>query len=146
VGAPDAVGGVIAPELMRVRNLVLGLPVARLLGFSVGHLAPGTAEIVQPEREELTQADGFVQAGVLGTLADIAAGCAAGTLLPSGWVNLTVDYTVKIVAPAHGEIIARGRVVQAGRSTSVAAADLYTGETLCVTALVTLRNIRRSAD
>jgi acyl-coenzyme A thioesterase PaaI-like protein len=98
---------------------------------------------------------------VLGSLADFAGGCAAGTLLPPGWVNMTVDYTVKILAPAKGErIIARGRVISAGRTTTVAAADVFsvtgteetgteetgTEETLCATALVTLRNIRLPAE
>jgi uncharacterized protein (TIGR00369 family) len=130
-----------------VISAVLSMPAAKHLGFSFGRIAPGEAEIIQPHREELTQHDGFFQGGVLGSLADFAAGSAAGTLLPAGWVNMTVDYTVKLVAPAKGEkVVARGRIVRAGHMTSVAAADLYacdgTGETLCATALVTMRNIK----
>lgn len=130
-----------------VKAVVLGMPAARHLGFDFGRMAPGEAEIVQPYREELTQHDGFFQGGVLGALADFAGGSAAGTLLPPGWVNMTTDYTVKILAPAKGErLVARGRVVKAGRSTTVAAADVsaVTGgeETLCATALVTMRNVK----
>ena len=66
---------------------------------------------------------------------------------------MTVDYTVKILAPAKAsKLIARGRVVHAGRSTTLAAADVFsaaragsadaTAETLCATALVTMRNIK----
>ncbi|WP_236794634.1 PaaI family thioesterase [Amycolatopsis sp. GM8] len=127
-----------------VTGVVLSMPAAKHLGFSFGRLEPGEAEIIQPYRAELTQHDGYFQAGVLGSLADYAAGSAAGTLLPPGWVNMTVDYTVKLLAPAKGEkIIARGRVVRAGRTTSVAAADVYDSEeNLCATALVTMRNIK----
>ncbi|AEH10340.1 MULTISPECIES: PaaI family thioesterase [Protofrankia] len=130
-----------------VRDTVLNMPAARHLGFEFGRIAPGDVEIIQPYREELTQHDGFVQGGVLGSLADFAAGCAAGTLLPPGWVNMTIDYTVKILAPAKGEkLVARGRVVKAGPVMTVAAADVYSAdgaeETLCATAFVTMRNIR----
>lgn len=129
-----------------VRAAVLTMAAAKHLGFTLGRLSPGEAEIVQPYRAELTEHNGYFQGGVLGSLADFAGGVAAGTLLPPGWVNMTVDYTVKIVAPARGDrVVARGRVVHAGHSTTIAAADVFavTGdeETLCATALVTLRNI-----
>jgi uncharacterized protein (TIGR00369 family) len=130
-----------------VTSAVLSMPAAQHLGFSFGRIVPGEAEIIQPHRKELTQHDGFFQGGVLGSLADFAAGSAAGTLLPTGWVNMTVDYTVKLLAPARGaKVVARGRVVKAGHTTSVAAADIYAcdgnGETLCATALVTMRNVK----
>jgi uncharacterized protein (TIGR00369 family) len=132
-----------------VRNAVLTMPAARHLGFAFGRIAPGEAELIQPVTKELTQHDGFVQGGVLGSLADFAAGSAAGTLLPPGWSNMTIDYTVKILAPANGEeIVARGRVVKPGNLITIAAADIYgvvgpaKTETLCAVALVTLRNVR----
>jgi uncharacterized protein (TIGR00369 family) len=130
-----------------IHRLVSSMPAAQHLGFEFGPMAPGTAEIIQPYRKELTQHDGYFQGGVLGSLADFAGGCAAGTLLPVGWGNMTVDYTVKILAPAKGErVVARGRVLKAGLTTTVAAADVFSvegaTETLCATALVTLRNLR----
>jgi uncharacterized protein (TIGR00369 family) len=132
-----------------VTDAVLSMPAAKHLGFQFGRLAPGEAEIIQPYREELTQHDGFFQGGVLGSLADFAAGSAAGTLLPAGWANMTIDYTVKILAPANGEkVIARGRALKPGPVLTVASADVYsvngTDETLCAIAFVTMRNIRLS--
>lgn len=129
-----------------VKGTVLSMPAARHLGFEFGRVVPGEVEIIQPCRKELTQHDGFFQAGVLGSLADFAGGSAAGTLLPAGWANMTIDYTVKILAPARGErLVARGRVIKAGRTLTVAAADVFsadgTAETLCATAIVTMRNI-----
>jgi uncharacterized protein (TIGR00369 family) len=131
-----------------VRDAVLSMPAARHLGFTFGPITPGQAEIVQPLADYLTQHDGYVQAGVLGSLADFAAGSAAGTLLPPGWVNMTIDYTVKILAPGKGtQIVARGRVVKPGNVITIAAADVYAldgagTEALCAVALVTLRNVR----
>ncbi|WP_067701369.1 PaaI family thioesterase [Nocardia jejuensis] len=131
-----------------VTAAVLSMPAARHLGFGFGRLAPGEAEIVQPHRVELTQHDGFFQGGVLGSLADFAAGSAAGTLLQPGWVNMTIDYTVKILAPAKGPtVVARGRVIKPGALITIAAAEVFSiddedAETLCATALVTMRNVK----
>jgi uncharacterized protein (TIGR00369 family) len=130
-----------------VKAAVLSMPAAKHLGFDFGRVEPGEVEIVQPYREELTEHNGFFQAGVVGALADFAGGSAGMTLLAPGWVNMTVDYTVKLVAPAKGEkVVARGRVVKAGRTMTVAAAHLYScegaEETLCATALVTMRNVK----
>ncbi|GAA5060446.1 PaaI family thioesterase [Nocardia callitridis] len=132
-----------------VTAAVLSMPAAQHLGFGFGALAPGAAEIVQPHRQELTQHDGYFQGGVLGSLADFAAGSAAGTLLQPGWVNMTIDYTVKILAPAKGsKVVARGRVIKPGALITIAAAEVFSiesendDEILCATALVTMRNVK----
>jgi len=132
-----------------VKGVVLSMPAAKHLGFEFGRVAPGEVEIIQPYRDELTQHNGFFQGGVVGALADFAGGSAAGTLLPPGWINMTVDYTVKLVAAAKGDmLIVRGRVVKASQVITVAASDVYSvngsDERLCATALVTMRNIKLS--
>ncbi|MFE5706484.1 PaaI family thioesterase [Rhodococcus koreensis] len=125
-----------------VKTAVLTMPAAMHLGFHFGHIAPGEVELVQPYRTELTEHNGLFQGGVIGALADFAGGAAAGTLLPVGWVNMTADYTVKLLAPAEGETItARGHVLKPGRAITVATADVYAGETHCATALITMRNV-----
>lgn len=134
-----------------VKALVLSMPAAKYLGFDFGRVAPGEVEIVQPYREELTEHNGFFQAGVVGALADIAGGSAGMTLLAPGWVSMTVDYTVKLLAPAKGEnIVARGRVIKPSKVMTLAAADVYavdgSDEKLCATAFVTMRNLEPSTD
>ncbi|MGW8652379.1 PaaI family thioesterase, partial [Nocardia salmonicida] len=59
-------------------------------------------------------------------------------------------YTVKILAPAKGPtVVARGRVIKPGALLTIAAADVFSveesGEVLCATALVTMRNVRLAA-
>ena len=77
----------------------------------------------------------------------LTAVAAAGSLLPPGWANATVDGTVKLFAPARGACLrARGRVVDAGRLLSICAADVLAvdasgTETLCATWLGTARNL-----
>lgn len=130
-----------------VRDVVLSMPAAKHLGFDFTRIEPGDVELIAPYRQELTQHNGFFQGGVIGSLADFAGGSAAGTLLPPGWINMTVDYTIKILAPAKGDkLVVHGRVLKAGSTITVAAADVFTssavGDTLCATGLVTMRNIR----
>ena len=67
-------------------------------------------------------------------------------IYPPGFINATVDATLKIVAPAIGShLMARGRVVSASRLLTVCAADVFAVdnsiETLCATLLGTARNI-----
>jgi hypothetical protein len=85
-----------------VKERILAMPAARFFGFRFGALKPGFAEIFQPYREELSHREGFFQREIIGAVADFAAGAVAGSLLPEGWENATVDYTVKIVAPGRG--------------------------------------------
>lgn len=135
------------PDFARiVEQTVLSMPAAKHLGFRFGRLAPGEAEIIQPYRPELAQLAGYFQGGILGALADFAGGSAAGTLLPEGWMNMTIDYTVKILAPAQGEhVIARGRVLKPGKQVTVATVEVLAGdvdqEKLSATALVTMHNM-----
>jgi uncharacterized protein (TIGR00369 family) len=133
------------------KRFLMEMPIARHFGFAITHVGAGLFEITQPFKEELSFSPGLFQAGPVGTLADMAAACAGATMLPRGWGASTVDYTIKLVAPAAGdELVARGRVVRSGRTLSVAAADVYAvrggTESLCATALATIRNFETAAS
>src|SRR5437763_11718733 len=127
------------------KRFLMDMPIAQHFGFAVTGVGPGLFEITQPFRTELSFSQGIFQAGPVGTLADMAAACAGITMLPPGWGASTVDYTIKLIAPAAGEkLVARGRLVRSGRTLSVTASDVYAvregNETLCATALATIRN------
>jgi uncharacterized protein (TIGR00369 family) len=134
------------PDFVQVtKRFLMAMPISQYFGFEITDVAAGRFEITQPFRRELSFREGVFQAGPIGTLADMAAACASVTLLPEGWSASTVDYTLKLLAPAIGEtLIARGRVVRFGRTLSVAAAEVSSMragvETLCATALTTVRN------
>lgn len=133
--------------LTRLRTFFDAMPIVKLLGCRIESLDAGMAEVSMPVRPDLTFDGRAVQAGPVGALADYAAGLAAGSVLPEGWAGSTVDVHFKLVAPALGDaLLARGTVKQAGTSLSVAAADVFAlkdgKETLCATALVTLRNFK----
>jgi uncharacterized protein (TIGR00369 family) len=134
-------------QLRQLQQLVLAMPMARTLGLRFTRVAPGEVEVEIPVAEPFTFRPGQLQATPVFAIADFAAVSAAGSLLPPGWVNATIDATLKLVAPARGKLLrARGRVVDAGRLLSVCSADVFAvadddSETLCATWLGTARNI-----
>ena len=96
-----------------------------LIGARLGAVNPGAVEIELPYRDDLTQQKGFIHGGIIGMIADSAAGYAAFSLMPSGCSLVTVEYKMNILAPATGALIARGEVVRAGRTLTVARAEVY---------------------
>jgi uncharacterized protein (TIGR00369 family) len=96
----------------------------------------GRTEIHVPHWDGIEQQHGLVHGGVVGMIADTAAGYAAMTMVPSGASVLTVEYKLNLVAPADGEkLIARGQVVRPGRTLIVTKAEVFAikagKETLC---------------
>ncbi|MBL0124271.1 MAG: PaaI family thioesterase [Betaproteobacteria bacterium] len=96
----------------------------------------GRTEIHLPHWQGVEQQHGFVHGGVVGMIADSAAGYASMTMVPPSATVLTVEYKMNLVAPADGEkLIARGQVVRAGRTLIVTKAEVFAvkegKETLC---------------
>ena len=96
----------------------------------------GRTEIHLPHWQGVEQQHGFVHGGVVGMIADSAAGYAAMTTVSSAASVLTVEYKLNLVAPAEGEkLIARGQVVRPGRTLIVTRAEVFavkgSQETLC---------------
>ena len=96
-----------------------------LIGARLTSVEPGRSEIALPFREDLTQQKGFVHGGILGMIADTACGYAAFSLMPADCSLVTVEYKMNILAPARSSLVARGEVVKAGRTLTVARAEVY---------------------
>lgn len=108
----------------------------RLIRATLPVIEHGRTEIHLPHWEGLEQQHGFVHGGVVGMIADSAAGYAAMTMVPATASVLTVEYKMNLVAPADGEkLIARGQVVRPGRTLIVTKAEVFAvkagQETLC---------------
>ncbi len=93
-------------------------------------------EIHLPHWPGVEQQHGFVHGGVVGMIADSAAGYAAMTMVPASASVLTVEYKMNLVAPADGErLVARGKVVRPGRTLIITQAEVFAVkdgvETLC---------------
>lgn len=110
-------------------------------------VSPGAVTIELPFDKRFSGPPGQFPASIVGTAGDVAAVTSCLSLLPRGWALATLDFTVKMTGAAKGERLrARGRVLQAGRTNSVGAADIYVVcdgvETLCGTVLATTRNFQ----
>ncbi|MCB1955855.1 MAG: PaaI family thioesterase [Rhodocyclaceae bacterium] len=107
-----------------------------LIRASMPVIEHGRTEIHVPHWDGVEQQHGFVHGGVVGMIADSAAGYAAMTVVPATASVLTVEYKMNLVAPADGEkLIARGSVLRPGRTLIVTRAEVFavtdTRETLC---------------
>lgn len=96
-----------------------------LIGASLARVEPGSVEIELPYRDDITQQKGFVHGGIIGMIADTACGYAAFSLMPADCSLVTVEYKINILSPAQGNLVARGEVVKAGRTLTIARAEVY---------------------
>jgi len=121
------------------------------IGATITELVAGKAELRARLREELTQQHGYFHAGVSATMADVACGYAAYTLMTEGSSVLTVEFKINLIAPAKGEeLIARARVVRSGKTLKICNADVYArngaDETHCATMLATIMCLAGKSD
>ncbi len=95
------------------------------LGASIVRISPGAVEIALPASPSVSQQHGFIHAGAVAAVADTAAGYAALSLMPPRVGVLTTEFKINLVAPATGDrILARGRVVKAGRTLTLAQTEV----------------------
>ena len=110
----------------RVRASFAKQGLMRTLGAALERVEPGLVEIALVPSAAVSQQHGFVHAGAVATIADSAAGYAALSLMPPGVGILTAEFKINLLAPAAGErIVARGHVIKAGRTLTLAQADVF---------------------
>jgi len=96
------------------------------LGARLSHVAAGEVEIELPIAPHVSQQHGFVHAGAVASIADSACGYAALTTMPAGAGVLTAEFKINLLAPAAGDrLVAKGRVVKAGRTLTLAMAEVF---------------------
>ena len=127
-----------------IQGVLLRQPFMQLLGVTLGSVASGEVELLVKLRPDLTQHGGVAHGGVIGALADNAAGAAAGTLTLPDKVTVTAEYKINFVAPGAGERLrAVGRVLKPGKSLIAVESRVYAvsgsgEESLCAIALATM--------
>lgn len=98
----------------------------RLIQATLPVVEHGLTEIHLPHWQGVEQQHGFVHGGVVGMIADSAAGYAAMTMVPASCSVLTVEFKLNLMAPADGEkLIARGHVVRPGRTLIITKAEVF---------------------
>ncbi len=99
------------------------------LGAEVAAVRLGEVEIVLPYSDKILQQHGFIHGGAVASIADIACGYAALTLMPPEAAVLTTEFKMNLLAPAKGERLrAIGRVIRNGKKLVVTLADVFAEE------------------
>ena len=128
-----------------VRSFVSALPFVQEYAISIASFVPGQVTIELPFDERYSGPPGQFPASMVGAAGDVAAVASCLSLVPKGWAVATLDFTIKMTGAAKGnKLRAKGRVLHAGRTNSVGAADVFIAsadrEILCGTVLATTRN------
>ncbi|WP_406374986.1 PaaI family thioesterase [Streptomyces sp. NBC_00647] len=103
-------------------------PISATLGMTLEEVEHGRVVFALVPGEEHYNPIGSVHGGVYATLLDSAAGCAVQSVLPPGTGYTSLDLTVKFLRPITvdtGKVRAVGTVVNSGRRTALAQAELF---------------------
>lgn len=112
--------------IARIRVSFAKQGLMRTLGAELLTVSLGSVEIALVPKPEIAQQHGFVHAGAISAIADSAAGYAALSMMPLDRGVLTTEFKINLLAPATGQrIIARGKVVKAGRTLTLAQTEVF---------------------
>jgi uncharacterized protein (TIGR00369 family) len=126
MNSPAGADSTFHPTARRIAASFARQAIMETLGASLVRVAPGEVEIALAVSPDVSQQHGFVHAGAVATIADSAAGYAALTTMPEGRGVLTAEFKINLLAPAAGErLVAIGRVVKAGRTLTIAQAEVF---------------------
>ena len=111
-----------------------------MVGAKLDAWSEGLAELSLELRPEHLQQHGIVHGGVIAYLADNALAFAGGSRLGN---VVTLEFKINFIKPARGELlVARARVVSAGKSQAVCHCEVFAEEgadvTLCAAAQGTI--------
>jgi uncharacterized protein (TIGR00369 family) len=137
--APRGVAGdvrILALDgLTRLRAAVAGRmaapPINRLIGLMPIEAHPGAATFRVPATPWLATPAGFFGAGSMALAADAALASAIMTTQAAGWMVTTSDLSLNFLRPVcvrSGAIVARARLIYAGRSLGLAEALVEDGD------------------
>ncbi|QQS29918.1 MAG: PaaI family thioesterase [Sphingobacteriales bacterium] len=117
----------------------------------LGLIEPGYCEIQVLYNINITQQHAFFHAGIVGTVADNAAGYAAFSLMQNNSSVLTVEFKLNLLSPAKGELlIGKSRVLKYGKTLTVCRSDVFVVnnglEKLCAASQSTLIELPNRED
>ncbi|MFX1674541.1 PaaI family thioesterase [Paraburkholderia sp. A2WS-5] len=111
----------------RARGALHAQPFSMLLGTELMNVGTNELTLRLPVRDELKQQHGFVHGGVISYLADNALTFAGALAL--GPRVVTGEYKINYLRPAmSGTLIARARVVHAGRQQATCQCSVFVME------------------
>lgn len=123
------------------------IPLARTLGVRLLRLEPGECDLAIDDRRDLDGIFDSLHGGILTTLADSALAFAALTLIGPDSAVATVELNIRFLAPCREAVVARSRVIKAGRTLITGEAELrgLASDTLFATCGMTYIRLDRKA-
>lgn len=97
----------------------------KLIGAELESVELGKVTASVERQNTLTQQQGLLHAGVSATLADIACGYAAMSMMPEGKEVLSVEFKINLLRPCLADkIIATAEVIKPGRRVMIVEASV----------------------
>jgi uncharacterized protein (TIGR00369 family) len=128
------------PDLeTRIRRKLERQYFMHLIGADLTRIEPGRIEAELTLGQQHQQQRGFAHGGLTATMADLAAGFAAVTLVPDGVGVVTAELKVSYLNPGVGtRLRAIGWVLKAGRRLHFCEAEVWCDDVLIAKATATM--------
>jgi uncharacterized protein (TIGR00369 family) len=136
---PDSSQETAADLTARIRRKLERQHFMHLIGADLTRIEPGRIEAELVLGQQHQQQRGFAHGGLVATMADLAAGFAAVTLVPDGVGVVTSDLKVSYLNPGVGtRMKAIGWVLKAGRRLHFCEAEVWCDDVLIAKASATM--------
>jgi len=123
----------------RIRRKLERQHFMRLIGANLTRIEPGRIEAELTLGQQHQQQRGYAHGGLVATMADLAAGFAAITLVPDHLGVVTADLRVSYLNPGIGTTMkAIGWVLKAGRKLHFCEAEVWCDDKLVAKASATM--------
>jgi len=123
----------------RIREKLKRQHFMHLIGADLTRIEPGRIVAELPLGQQHQQQRGFAHGGLVATMADLAAGFAATTLVPENFGVVTSDLKVSYLNPGVGQRIkAIGWVLKSGRRLHFCEAEVWCDDVLIAKASATM--------
>lgn len=123
----------------RIRRKLARQHFMHLIGADLTRIEPGRIEVELTLGQQHQQQKGFVHGGLTATMADLAAGFAAVTLVPDDTGVVTVELKTSYLHPGIGQKLrAVGWVLKAGRRLHFCEAEVWCDDLLIAKATATM--------
>ena len=124
---------------VRIRRKLERQHFMHLIGASITRIEPGRIEAELALGQQHQQQRGYAHGGLVATMADLAAGFAAVTLVPDTLGVVTADLRVSYLNPGIGTTMkAVGWVLKAGRKLHFCEAEVWCDDKLVAKASATM--------
>jgi uncharacterized protein (TIGR00369 family) len=121
------------------------IPLARTLNVRLARLERGECDLELEDRRDLDGIFDSLHGGILATLADSAVAFAMLTLTGPDARLTTVEFDIRFLAPCRETVVAKSRVVKAGRTLLTGHVDLVGKDSGTLMAVCGLTYIRLGA-